>query len=197
MERQTAYKVWIGALLKGRINSENERFIFVEAENKKISRVNLIANVIDKYSSDAKPYIAVTLDDSSGQIRVKAFADSINILSEVSIGDTVLVVGMLRSFNNELYILPEIVRVFEPKWALVRKLELIKEYGRFKQEIQADSDDKGKVLNFLRQNAEGIDIDKMIMQLSEMDVVRINTIVSELIDEGLIYEPMPGKLRSI
>jgi len=197
-QRQTAYKVWIGTLLNGKVNTENERFISLDIGSKKISRVNIMANVIDKYLSETKPYIAITLDDSSGQIRVKAFADSINILSGVNIGDTVLVVGMLRTFNNEIYIIPEIVKIIEPKWILVRKLELIKEYGKFKQETVADAtDEKGRVMNFLKQNTGGIDIDKLIMQLSDIDVVKINSIISELIEEGFIYEPMPGRLRTI
>jgi len=199
MERQIAYKFWIGALIKGKINVENERFTSVEIGNKKISRINIIANVIDKYSDELKPYVAITLDDASGQIRAKAFADSVNTLSEINIGDTILIVGMLRVFNNELYILPEIVRIVEPKWAMVRKLELIKEHGKFDaaESKTPETDNKKKVLNFLKQNSEGIEIDKMIMQLSDMEVVQINNIITELISDGLIYEPMPGKLRSI
>jgi len=199
MERQTAYKLWIGTLLKGKSVQENEKFIAIDIGSKKVSRVNIVANVIDKYSDENRPYVSITMDDSTGQIRVKAFADSTNILSGVNIGDTALIIGMARVFNNELYILPEIVRIVEPKWALVRKLELIKESGRFEnQTTPAEAtNNKERVLNMLRQNAEGIDIDKIIMQLHDLDVTEINNIITELISDGLIYEPMPGKLRSM
>jgi len=200
MERQTAYKAWIGTLLKGKAVQENEKFIAIDIETKKISRVNLVANVIDKYSDENRPYVSVTLDDSTGQIRVKAFADSTNILSDVNIGDTVLIVGMVRVFNNELYIMPEIVRIVEPKWALVRKLELIKEHGKFETKTidpaEATSN-RERVLSMLKQNADGVDIDKIIMHLHDLDVTEINSIITELISDGLIYEPMPGKLRSM
>ena len=199
MERQIAHKAWIGTLLKGKVNLENERLISLDIGTKKISRVNLIANVVDRYSGDSRPYVALTLDDSSGNIRVKAFADSITLLSDINIGDTILIVGMLRSFNDEIYITPEIVKIVEPKWALIRRLELTKEYGKFgnAQTSASVSDNKIRILELLNQNADGIEIEKLIMQLNNIEVSQINKIVFELIEEGRIYEPMPGKIRAM
>ena len=200
MDRQTAYKIWIGTLMKGKIIQENERYTSVQIGTKKISRVNLIANVIDKYSDENKPYVSITLDDSTGQIRVKAFADFTNILSDVNVGDTVLIIGMIRVFNNEIYVSPEIVRIVEPKWGLVRKLELLKEYGKFESETKTPVDGKSgreRVLEMLKNNPTGMDIDKIIMTLHDIDVSEINNIILGLISDGLIYEPMPGKLRSM
>jgi len=201
MERQTAYKVWIGTLMKGKVIQENERFTAIDLGTKKISRVNLVANVIDKYSDENKPYVSATLDDSTGQIRVKAFADFTNILSDINIGDTVLIIGMIRIFNNEIYVTPEIAKVVEPKWGLVRKLELLKEYGKFESEVNTGPSNQAsgreRVLTMLKENSSGMDIDKIIMHLKDIDVAEINNIILGLISDGLIYEPMPGKLRSM
>ena len=223
MERQTAHKAWIGTLLKGKVNLENERLISLDIGTKKISRVNLIANVVDRYSGDSRPYVALTLDDSSGNIRVKAFADSITLLSDINIGDTILIVGMLRSFNDEIYITPEIVKIVEPKWALIRRLELTKEYGLFKNEFEpkyvnpqekAEAADveaaeiiekekidlsespKSSILKKIKENAEGMDIEKLILEL-KISMDEINKAIKELIAEGEIYEPRPGYLRSL
>jgi RPA family protein len=191
--------------MKGKVIQENERFTAIDLGTKKVSRVNLVANVIDKYSDENKPYVSATLDDSTGQIRVKAFADFTNILSDVNIGDTVLIIGMIRVFNNEIYVTPEIAKVVEPKWGLVRKLELLKEYGKFKSESESESktdpsnqaSGRERVLTILKENPTGMDIDKIIMQLHDIDVAEINNIILGLISDGLIYEPMPGKLRSM
>ena len=201
MDRQTAYKVWIGTLMKGKVIQETEKSISLDIGAKKVSRVNLIASVVDKYSDENKPYVSATLDDSTGQIRVKAFADFTNILSDINIGDTVLIIGMIRTFNNEIYVTPEIAKVIEPKWGLVRKLELLKEYGKFESEVKSAPENQAsgreRVLIILKENVSGMDIDKIIMQLHDIDVAEINNIILGLISDGLIYEPMPGKLRSM
>ena len=45
------------------------------------------------------------------------------------------VTGRVRLFNNEIYILPEIVKVLDnPSWGKLRRLELVKLYGEVKQE---------------------------------------------------------------
>src|SRR3989344_5652146 len=122
-KRKTAYKVWIGDLLKSNISMNENRLNYVELGNRKIVRVNIIANVIDKYRHNEKPYTSLTLDDSSGQMRVKSFDDTANT-SSFNVGDSVRVIGTVRYFNEELYIQPEIIKKVDEKWLLVRKLEL-------------------------------------------------------------------------
>ncbi len=234
MQRNTAYKVWIGDLFKGNISADESRFNYIEISNKKIVRVNLIANVVDKYESSTKPYASLTLDDSSGQIRVKAFEDIENI-KQFGIGNTILVVGTLRCFNDELYLLPEIVKHVDEKWLLVRKLELGEQlkqasensisakesqitpetaeqkemHDSNSEKIEVETmkiesekiepkeiDMKSALYDKIKQKEDGLDIDDLIMSVS-YPVSEINTTITELIEEGKIYEPQPGKLRSI
>jgi RPA family protein len=132
-KRQTAYKVSIGLLFSAMdqgLNFEQDRFKFLSFQDKSLYRINLIASVIDKFESAEKPYINVTLDDGTGNIRVKAFADDVDMLRNLQLGDIILVVGVLRYYNEELYIMPEIIKALEPKWLVARKLELEKEYGK-------------------------------------------------------------------
>jgi len=135
-QRGIAYKAWIGDLLKGNFSFDGERFNFVEIAQKKISRVNIVANVIDKYESEnpEKQYAALTLDDASGQIRAKTFGGDTKKFLDINIGNTILVIGQLRYFNNELYVIPEITRQLDEKWLIVRKLELDEEYGALSKE---------------------------------------------------------------
>ena len=48
-KRHIAYKFRIGAILSGKPILENERLRFLELNNKNIVRVNIIANVVDKF----------------------------------------------------------------------------------------------------------------------------------------------------
>ena len=49
---------------------------FLELGDKKIVRVNIIGNIVDKYTSEGeKKYGFFTLDDGSGQIKLKSFVE--------------------------------------------------------------------------------------------------------------------------
>lgn len=109
--RNVAYKMRVGEIFAGKIVMEGERIKFLEHQNRQIVRVNLVANVIDKFVQDGeKKFASVTLDDSTGQIKLKTFGDDIEKFAPLNQGDTILVVGLLRTWNNELYITPEIIK---------------------------------------------------------------------------------------
>ncbi len=218
--RQVAYRIRLGDLLKGNTIFDGERFSYLETKEKKIARVNLVSNVVDKYSNPDKGYNSLTVDDGTGQIQIKGFSDTSVLLSGINIGDTVRIIGFVRYFNNELYILPEVVKKVDSKWAYVRKLELAKEYGaeensepkqsytpEKKEEIieevienekieEIEEGPKAIILKKIKENQEGIDIEKLILEL-KIPVNEINETISVLISEGEIYEPRPGHLRSL
>ncbi len=52
--RNIAYKYRIGDLLLGKPIMDGDRFSFLELGDKKIVRVNLIGNIIDKYENDGE-----------------------------------------------------------------------------------------------------------------------------------------------
>lgn len=125
-KRQTAFKLKIADLNRGEVIA-SEKQNFIEIDGKHVARVNIVANIIDKFVSEGeKKYATVTIDDASSQIRVKSFGEDISKLQNIEIGDTVIIIGSLRFFNNEIYILPEIIKRTEPEWLVVRKLEIEK-----------------------------------------------------------------------
>ena len=139
------------------------------------------------------------MDDGSGQIKLKAFGDDIEKSKNINQGETVIVIGVLRYFNNELYISPEIIKEQNPKYLLVRKLELEKERiekspPMEKQQIVAIKD---KILDLVKNSESegGIDTDKIIMDLKETSPEIINQEIKKLIEDGIIFEPRPGKVR--
>jgi RecG-like helicase len=199
-KRNIAYKFRIGDLLIGKPIFDNERFSFLELGDKKIIRVNIIGNIIDKYESEGeRKYIFFTLDDGSGQIKLKCFAEDANKFREVMQGQTVLVIGSLRNFNNETYISPEIIKEQDVKYLLIRKLEIEKEKSKnpvpmAREQIIAVKD---KILNVVKEAEKdgGIEMDKIIMDLRETSPEIINQEIKKLLEEGIIFEPRPGKIR--
>ena len=85
-KRNIAYKFRIGDILIGKPITDGEKFSFLELGDKKIIRVNIIGNIVDKYeSAGEKKYIFFTLDDGSGQIRIKVLKSVISHCSLTTI----------------------------------------------------------------------------------------------------------------
>jgi len=202
-KRNIAYKYRIGDLLVGKpvFDTQTERFNFLELGDKKIVRINIVGNIVDKYESEGdKQYIFLTIDDGSGQIKLKSFGDDVAKFKGVSHGQTATVIGVLRNFNNETYIAPEIIKETDPKYLLVRKLELEGERTQNtpvpenKEEVIAIKD---KLIEKIKASEEegGIEIDRIVTELRESSPEVINAEVQKLISEGIVFEPRPGKLR--
>lgn len=201
-KRNVAYKLRIGDILKSKpIMSESsspeeqKRFMFLELGDKKIVRVNVLANVIEKYVQEGeKKYASITVDDASGQIRLKNFGEEIEMLKNLSQGDTVQIIGNVREYNSELYILPEIVKVVDPRWLLVRKLEI--QNSRKDMPLQTNAPLRDILLEKIKKSESegGMDVDTIIMD-TEASPDLINQEIKKLLEGGLIYEPRPGKLR--
>ncbi|MFA5855768.1 MAG: OB-fold nucleic acid binding domain-containing protein [Candidatus Pacearchaeota archaeon] len=206
-KREIAYKLRINDLLRANpvfedIEGGTRKLKFVELGVKKIVRTNIIGNVIDKYQSDGeRRFGSITLDDGSGQIRVRVFGDDINKFENVAQGDTLIIIGVLRNYNNELYILPELIKKQDPKYLLIRKLEIEKEFGATianlpkpeKTEIRALRDE---IIELIKNSEkyEGIDKEDLIQKInSRPDLIAQE--IKKLLEEGIIYEPRPSIVR--
>lgn len=220
-KREIAYKLKIGDILAGTPIVEDvpqeaspnpgetltaavkEKFRFLELKDKKIVRVNIIANIIDKYSSDGeKKFATVTVDDATGQIRLKVFGEDINMFNDLSQGDTVLVIGVLRSYNGEVYLLPEIVKKTDPRYLLVRKLEIegksaLKGNSPTPLEVEKILNVRDQIVNVIKssEDAGGISTDEIISKIKNQSPEVVNSEIIKLIEDGTIYEPRPGKVR--
>jgi RecG-like helicase len=195
-KRNVAYKLRIGDILNGKLFTGDEgKFLFLELGDKKVVRVNILANCVDRFVQEGeKKYATLTVDDSSGQIRLKAFGDDIGILTEFVQGDTLQIIGNVREWNGDLYVIPEVVKKVDPRWLLVRKLEV----QNLRKNLPQDESSvlKDTIMQKIK-DAEvdgGIDVDKIIMD-TEASPDLINSEIKKLLEDGLVYEPRPGRLR--
>jgi RPA family protein len=218
-KRETAYKVKIGDILNGTPIVEDvpqeaspnptenvatgavkERFRFLELGDKKIVRINIVANIIDKYSSEGeKRYATVTIDDASGQIRIKVFGEDTDMLKDLSQGDTVIVIGVLRSYNRDIYILPEVIKKADPRYLLVRKLELDGNKGIKKEPAKQEQalETRDQIIEIIKAGADsgGVSTEDIILKVKSASPEVINSEIIKLLEDGMIYEPRPGKVR--
>jgi RPA family protein len=195
-KRNIAYKFRIGQILAGKPIIEAEKLKFLELGENHIVRVNLIANVIDKYIQEGeKRFGSVTLDDATGQIKIKCFGEDVDKFNTLNQGDTVIVIGLVRSWNNEVYLSPEIIKKRDPAFLLVRKLEIEAEQPKKIDKTQLLAL-KDKIIEMVK-NAEkdgGVSIENLILELKEPAEI-INQEIKKLLEDGVAYEPRPGKLR--
>ncbi|MFH1711323.1 MAG: OB-fold nucleic acid binding domain-containing protein [Nanoarchaeota archaeon] len=206
IKRQTAFKLRIGDILNGKPIIEEQqspegkpiqRFRFLELGEKKIYRINIVANIVDKYASEAeKKYSTFTIDDASGQIKLKIFGDDTEKFKNIVQGNTVIVIGTIRCYNDELYIAPEIIRETDPRYLLVRKLELDKE-----KPVQVNKEEvlaiKDQIIEMIKkaEDSGGVETDQLYHTLTNVSPEIISQEIQKMLEDGLAYEPRPGKIR--
>lgn len=196
-KRNIAYKLRIGDILKGVPMMNEGKFMFLELGDKKVVRVNILANCVDKFIQEGeKQFASLTVDDASGQLKLKAFGEDIEPLKEIIQGDTLQIIGNVREWNGELYMIPEVLKKVDTRWLLVRKLEIQNAKKNMPITENKSSGLKNEIMKKIRdaESDGGINIDTIIMDV-EASPDAINIEVKKLLEDGLIYEPRPGRLR--
>lgn len=131
-QRDTAIKVPIAELVAGvEIDDPQGRRAF-QTKLGLLWRVRVLGIVLNKYSSEKegkKPYTSLTLDDGTGEIRIKAWGPDATRLAQFERGVALDIIGRVRSSEEETYITSELeILVVDPTWELIRRLELVKQY---------------------------------------------------------------------
>jgi hypothetical protein len=91
----------------------------------KASRFNLIGTVIDVNLTN--PFTMI-IDDGTGQIEVRSVDE---VHKTPSVGETVIVVGRPRKYNEKTYLMSELIKIIDnTSWIIHRKkhIELLKNY---------------------------------------------------------------------
>ncbi len=239
-KRYVAKKVRISDITNGKYfsgsrgdgkNDYNPSYVITPL-GEKVSRVNIVATVIEKFVSDSGNYASLTIDDGTDAIRAKAFGTDVDMFEKIDKGSLVIVVGKVKEYQGEIYINTEIVRTVEPNYESLRRLELLDSISSRKALIdnlkklrrhvseedlkehakrfgidddtlsvileKKEVDYKPKVLNIIEtlDDGEGVEITKLfdIIKLPDPEIERA---IDELLADGLIYEPKPGKFKKI
>lgn len=196
-KRNIAFKMRISNILAGKPVMDGERFGFLEVNGNKIVRVNVVGSIVDRYESNGdRKYVFLTLDDGSGQIKLKSFGDDSGKFSEIKQGETVAVIGLLRFFNNEIYISPEIIKEQDPKYLLVRKFEIDSAPKIVNGAQNSSISPREKIIEMIKNSESqgGIDVEKINLD-SKIPSGEISAEIQKLLEEGVIFEPRPGRVR--
>lgn len=165
MEQHTAKPTWISEILNANFIQQEDGPSTIELQDGTIAHKIRIYGII--VSTDE-----IVVDDGTGSILVRTFETN----QKTTLGDPVIVIGKPRTYNNQPYILGEIVKKIDPKWMELRKkqkkqnpLEIVKEL------------DKG----------EGADYNEVITKIGNNG----EEIIVSLLAKGDLFETRPGKLK--
>jgi len=126
--RQTSKVVRISDLVNGTfVRKEGMEPSYVLTNlGEKISRTKIFGTVVDKFMSEDGNYSSVTVDDDTDAIRVKAFKEDADFFDKFNVGDNVLLIGKVREYNGENYVIPEIMRKVGNDYEGYQKLKVLK-----------------------------------------------------------------------
>jgi RPA family protein len=186
-KRQPAKKVRIFDVVNGKYfagsKEELKPSYIITSIGQKISRVNLIATVIDKFVSEDQNYAAIRIDDGTEVIRAKAFKESVKLLEGIELGDLVTVIGKLKEYNGEVYVNAEIVKkITDANFETLRKLEILNEIAEQKKAVD---EIKSLLDSMSEEELKEYAKDKFGMDEETLNVVRDSLRVKKEID----YKP--------
>ncbi len=219
-KRQIAYKVRIKELINGKYVKEEgwQPNYIITQDNKQISRINLIGTVVSTPSDEEINYQSITLDDGTGRISARVFEQN-NLFNNINIGDVVLIIARPREYNNQIYLLPEILKKIKDNgWIKVRELELkqhpkiedtkteetklsneseklpnegFQKSKTFEKEEIIEESIPDKIINFIKEKdkGEGVDFEEVLKQINDEKAIK------ELLKKGELFEIKPGRLK--
>jgi RPA family protein len=244
-KRNTAIKTKIKPIITGKFSKQegmNSSYVITDL-GMRLSRVRILSTIVDKFSAETGKFAAITLDDGTGTIRAKAF-NAVSIFEGLEVGNIVDVVGKLKEYQGEVYLVPELImKIDDPNWETLRALEMKKSAESWQEKRKtvfeyqkqvSDLDELKKVMKerfgimpadveSIAQTQEVVDgeeegdkkaKDAIIKLISELDTGEgcdyselitksgmsedvLDSIINGLLEEGVCFEPRPGKIKKL
>ena len=193
-KRLVAYKIDVSKIVNSKFLRDELSAGFLQIGELKVSRVNIIGTVV--HISEQNGNSVASIDDGTGRMPLRTFEQT-NILSKIEVGDLVLLVGKVREFNNEKYLIPEIIKKFENlDWMSLRKKEvsllpLSLENLDPKEPPKSPGADVYDLIKSM-DSGDGVPIEDII---KKSDDANAEIKVSRLLEKGDIFEIRPGRLK--
>ena len=207
--REAAQKFSAGEILKGEFTETGDGAIAMSIAGRPVRRVNLLATVVDKDSSESQSYKSLLVDDGTAQIRLRFFDTDTPLFEKLEIGNFAIIIGKPRHYGSEIYVTPEILKPLKNvKWAEVRKLELAVQRGQTSAynnsggKVAAVEDelvdvvgkDKQQVYKIVKEldTGRGADLSEVALKAG---LDNAESIIRDMLKNGDLFEILPGRLK--
>ncbi len=179
----------------------------------RVIRVRLIGTVVSKSffegSTNKKPFCYLDVEDLTGVIRVKAWDELAQTISDkINIGDTVLVIGKVKQSNESIFISAEIMRQLDdPIWELHNYLSSLHLHREYSSSGTASATDDSsllgdlieKILFIIQENSRvsAVPLEVIEQKLPHVKKEIILKAINSLIENGEIYEVSERKYKVV
>jgi hypothetical protein len=213
-QRQTAKPVRIVDLVSGEFVKKEgmEPSYVVTPSQDTVARARVVGVIASKFVSEDGNFASITVDDSTATIQGKAWKE-IGILQEARVGDLVSMIGKVREYEGDIYMVPEIITPITADQESMLRLEILsmmKGSGGSRAAAQAGpgagpsagakksggEDARKKVLSVIDASPDGIKYADLV-QKAGIGEEELENVINELLGEGICYEPTPGKIKKI
>ena len=221
-KRMTAVRASISDIVNGTFGEDNGPHV-TSSYGVELRRVVVVGFVVSKFNKEAKEggkrFMSVTLDDGTDTIRLKVWGEEESVLLEGVKEDILaLVIGKVRKYEDEIYIVPEIVKeVTDPNYMGLHLLERYQAILTRSGVSMAVSSDEGQqqlttivgdpspssltgfakqILSYIEQQAtpKGVNLKDIVafFEQTGKDAIEIQTKIFKLIEDGFINEITPS-----
>ena len=121
-----AYKMRIIDLVNGKLKNDDMGGVILSTPFGESKEARILGTIIDSYRNNENTYGSVTIDDGTATTRLKAWQDKIELLDKFKVGEIVDIIGRVGEFQDEIYIVPDIIIPVTPNYWIYRELELSK-----------------------------------------------------------------------
>ncbi len=175
--RLTAKKSSLKEVMNGRFVKKTgfESSYVLTNLGRKLTRVNILGLIVDKYISPDEKYATITIDDATDTMRCKSFVN-VKIFDGLTQGELINVIGKLREYNGEIYVMPEIIRKVPANFETLRMLELVKIYKEQNEKIK-------KVQDLQRKTSDVNELKAVAKEFMSYEDVESITEAEELLEE--------------
>lgn len=143
---------------------------YIETEEGPVARAAVVGTVLDTNINDETNSGSIVLDDKSGVIRVQTFGEGLSKIKDVKQGDTVIVFGKVREYDNNVYLLLQILKKISIEEMQARKayVDFLKEHWqKMSEQIASDfSVFEGNIDDFAKNIAK-----KYRLSQNEVDMI--------------------------
>ena len=222
-KRMTAVRASISDIVNGTFGEDNGPHV-KSSYGVELRRVVIVGFVVNKFNKEANPdggkrFMSITLDDGTDTIRVKVWGEEESALLEGVKEDILaLVIGKIRKYEDEIYIVPEIVKeVTDPNYMglhLMERYQAILTRSGITTNVSSDesqqqlttivggpssSDLTGfikQILSYIELHAtpKGVNLKDIVAFFEEKgkDAIDTQTKIFKLIEDGYINEITPS-----
>lgn len=178
----TAIKTKIKSLVNGTFVKREgfESNYVLSADGMRLSRVRILATVVDKFISDDRRFASITLDDGYDTVRARVFT-AVSMFDDVQHGDIIDLFGKVREYDGEIYVMPELIaKINDPNLEILRELELRKQEEEMQAKIK-------QIFAYQKQVSDLEELKKLVstnLGIPEEDVETLTKSEQETVEES-------------